>query len=578
MSKSSHHASRRQFLAGGAGAAALVAGAPAMARDYRGFRGRFIPRISTRPISPRWPEGPRGPHRPVGNHPVFGENSVRRAANVFSEKLTAARRYLTSRVPVQETNNDEALYADYRASFSKTLPHNEFGEVDVSAYKSLLTALRSGQSADFDRIILDQSVRTRRLANPQAAGAMPTHGPDGQACRMKAAPSFTSLDTAGEMLELYWKANLRDVPFTHFGQSGDVSRALSDINAFPIRVGAGRGGRHQMNTLFRGETPGDRVGPYLSQFLWRDVPYGNSTIAQQYDDPARGGDFMTNVGDWLTVQRGGVVGQVNKGSARYIYNGRSLAEYVHVDHPYQAYLNAALILLGMGSDVLDQNNPVFSTQTQGTFVTHGGADVLAMVGAVSKHALHAAWYQKWLAHRRLRPEAYGGRLHFQHRGQRDYDLSPLLTQTEGVGRTLSRQGNTLLSQCYPEGSPTHPAYPAGHACIAGACTTVLKAFFNEDFVMQNSVRADATGHRLVPISDRLTVGGELNKLANNAALGRNWGGVHYRSDGVEGIAVGEEVAIQYLKDQSETYAEHFDGFRLTRFDGTRLVIRNGSVR
>ena len=42
----------------------------------------------------------------------------------------------------------------------------------------------------------------------------------------------------------------------------------------------------------------------------------------------------------------------------------------------------------------------------------------------------------------------------------------------------------------------------------------------------------------------LTVGGELNKLASNIALGRDTAGVHWRSDGIEGLKVGGAVAMK----------------------------------
>jgi len=31
----------------------------------------------------------------------------------------------------------------------------------------------------------------------------------------------------------------------------------------------------------------------------------------------------------------------------------------------------------------------------------------------------------------------------------------------------------LLPMAFPEGSPIHPAYGAGHATVAGACVTIL---------------------------------------------------------------------------------------------------------
>jgi hypothetical protein len=70
----------------------------------------------------------------------------------------------------------------------------------------------------------------------------------------------------------------------------------------------------------------------------------------------------------------------------------------------------------------------------------------------------------------------------------------------------------------------------------------------------------------------LTVGGELNKLASNISLGWDWAGVHWRSDGIEGLKLGEAVARQVLTHLRTTYPEHFHGFRFTAFDGTDVTI------
>ncbi len=47
--------------------------------------------------------------------------------------------------------------------------------------------------------------------------------------------------------------------------------------------------------------------------------------------------------------------------------------------------------------------------TQVGFGTFGGPHILSLVTEVATRALKAVWYQKWFVHRRLRPEAYGGR-------------------------------------------------------------------------------------------------------------------------------------------------------------------------
>jgi hypothetical protein len=55
-------------------------------------------------------------------------------------------------------------------------------------------------------------------------------------------------------------------------------------------------------------------------------------------------------------------------------------------------------------------------------------------------------------------------------------------------------------------------------------------------------------------------------------MGRNWAGIHWRSDGSASLALAEEVAISMLREEKATYREMFDGFSFTRFDGTRVTI------
>src|SRR5205809_2654022 len=126
------------------------------------------------------------------------------------------------------------------------------------------------------------------------------------------------------------------------------------------------------------------------------------------------------------------------------------------------------------------------------------------------------------------------------------------------------------------GRPRIPAYGAGHATVAGACVTILKAWFDESFVLPDPVVASADGSALLPYSGRdagsLTVGGELNKLAANIPAGRNFAGIHWRTDFSEALKLGEAVAIGILEDQKNTYKESFDGFSLTKFDGTTITV------
>ena len=55
---------------------------------------------------------------------------------------------------------------------------------------------------------------------------------------------------------------------------------------------------------------------------------------------------------------------------------------------------------------------------------------------------------------------------------------------------------------------------------------------------------------------------------NNA----NVGGIHWRTDGSAGLALGEEVAISLLRDERLGYNEKFNGFTFTKFDGTKITV------
>jgi hypothetical protein len=467
-------------------------------------------------------------------------------------------------------NGDEYLFPDKIGNFSKGLPHNSLGEVDIHSYNIFMKALDSGKVEDFDSIPMGDVVK---LANPQGAYVFDLIGADCHKMSIAVPPTFSSSWAAGEMVEIYWQSLTRDVPFLEYDTNPLTIAAASEISGLSDFRGPKVNGAVTTETLFRGETPGDLVGPYISQFIWMDIPFGARTITQHYRTTPAGSDYMTSYDEWLNIQNGAPPGApIFDPEPSYIRNGRDLAEYVHQDFTFQAPLSACLILLGFEKEAIDQSNPYLNSATEGGFVTFGAAHILDLVTKVARVSLEAAWFQKFLIHRRIRPEEFGGRVHNHLIGKASYPIHKELLDSQVVSQVFNQFGTYLLPMAYPEGCPTHPAYPAGHACIVGAGVTVLKAFFNETFVIPNPVISD--GLSLIPyVGTPLTIGGELNKLASNIALSRDTAGVHWRSDGIEGLKLGEAVAIEILKDFSKTYNESFSGFFLTKFDGTTITIR-----
>jgi hypothetical protein len=469
------------------------------------------------------------------------------------------------------SNGDEDMYANRIASFTKGLPHSDLGEVDLNAYNAYLQALNSGQPADFEAIPLGGAAK---LSNPQAAYCYAMEGADAAALASPPAPAFSSAQAAGEMVEDYWQALTRDVPFSQYGTDPTIGQAVADLNKLSDYRGPKVNGQVTPDVIFRGPTPGDLAGPYLSQFLLKTVPMGAASMPQLYRTAVAGDDYWTSYADWLKGQRGGATGSNNFDSTpRYIRSNRDLALYLLVDWSGQANVMAALILNSFGTAALAPSNPYLHSATQVGNIVFGAPGQLDLVSRVPNPADRAAWCQKWLVHRRVRPEAFSGRIHNHVTGAAKYPIHSDVLNSAALKAVFTAKGSYLLPQAYPTGSPLHPSYPAAHAVTAGAGITVLKALFNESFVIPNPVTASDDGSSLASYTGTsLTVGGELNKLASNIALGRDAAGVHYRSDGVEGIKLGEAIAISILRDTATLYNEVFPGFSFTKYDGTPVMI------
>ncbi|HEY9887060.1 MAG TPA: hypothetical protein V6D02_01590, partial [Candidatus Obscuribacterales bacterium] len=135
-----------------------------------------------------------------------------------------------------------------------------------------------------------------------------------------------------------------------------------------------------------------------------------------------------------------------------------------------------------------------------------------------------------------------------------------------------RDGSWLLPMGFPEGSPTHPAYPGGHSAFVAAAATVAKAYFVDGPFPNPKVPING-GQQLADYRGAaLTIHGELNKLISNVTLWRDGAGMHWRTDGTlsgpnarpdrpgAGIAtggnlLGEKLAVSMLRDTKRTYRE-----------------------
>jgi hypothetical protein len=505
---------------------------------------------------------------PMGHEPTyFAKNRFMKSFNCRQDAAKMAR----ERPLVTQINNgDELLYESKIGSYSKALPHNNLGDVDLAAYQTLVDARESIDPSAWERVTLGLGLK---LTSPQAGLGMDLQGPDSHHVKLPPAPAFASAEEAGEEVELYWMALARDISFSEYNTSPLIAKACEDLSRLSDFRGPKENGVVTPNTIFRASIQGDLTGYWVSQFLLLDFYFGANFVSQRMRTTVPGVYYMTGWADWLAVQNGADKASTiqHETTPRYIHNLRDMSEWVHVDALYQAYLHACLIMMGQGIR-LDPGLPLTDSKTQLPFAQCGGPHILSLVTEVATRALKAVWYQKWFVHHRLRPEEYAGKVHNHITGAANYPLHTDVLNSKAVQEVFSKHGTYLLPMAFPEGCPTHPAYGSGHSTVAGACVTILKAFFDETDTVRNPMVPNADGTALVPFTGPpLTVLDELNKVALNVAFGRNAAGVHWQTDAINSLALGEEVAIGILQEQKLTYHETVE-MSLTKFDGTKITI------
>jgi membrane-associated phospholipid phosphatase len=529
---------------------------------------------------------PFGSSAEAGQDPLAGSNGPagERAADSFQVRLEAARSEAALPTPKQITNRDEQYYPNFIGNFSKGLPHNAIGEVNRSAYLSFLNAVRQGTAAAFEEVPLGGNVP---FVNPLAGLSLDLEGTDSHQLAIPAFPSISSRELAAQAVELYWMALCRDVNFTDYESNPLAQAAAAELSSMPGFTGPRSSGLVTPQTLFRGFTAADVIGPYVSQLLLSPFSYGPYAMNGKMSMYVPGIDYMTDQTSWLAVEngQGPFVQNVVDPVPRYIRTGRDFAMFVHTDPLgglFISFYNAGMVLSQNGAP-LNPGNPYRDYKKQSGFGTFGVPFFLGMMGEVVARALKAAWYAKWFVHRALRPEAFGGLVHMTKSGQADYPLRSGALNSKAVANVFARYGTYFLPQAFPEGSPQHPSYPEGHGTMAGACATILKAAFDGSVLYTSLPRngtivtASQDGTALVPYTGldagQITLNGEINKLASNIGQARDLAGVHWRSDSDYGLLLGEAVALSILSDQRNNYpGENFEEFTITKFDGTTVTV------
>ena len=519
-----------------------------------------------------------------------------------------------------QNNGDEERFEQLGlpgfASFTKALKHNLMGLVEPSSFNSLLEAIEQGTQAGFENVQLGGG--NRLLVNPLNAYSFQLIGNDSNGARMAPAPQFASRNTAVDMVERYWMALCRDIRFDRYAKSSLIADACEDLNNLGFEQEFGFICTPQ--TIFRGPYEGCDVGPHVSQFLLQNFLFGNQPIKQLQRYPRENLDYLTDLQTWSKVNNGDIdpTGSDIIDGTRHIITLRDAGQWVHIDFPHQSGLWATINLLGIGATITNASPYANgSITTAEAFGSLGGPDITIQSGLAGVYGLKHAWFQKWCVHRRLRPEVYAQRLELFRLGKlgnspnkpfRDEKFKEFFGEGAEVWRKTTvldrilrhnkkqnvaqnrsdRDGTWLLPMAYPEGSPTHPAYPGGHSAFIAAAATIAKAFFADEEFPRPKVPTE-DGQQLQDFRDeRLTIHGELNKLIANVTLFRDGAGMHWRTDGTAlglnsgsrsgmgletgGNLLGEKMAISMLRDVKRTYREEVGTFKFRSISGNSIEI------
>ena len=515
-------------------------------------------------------------------------------------------------------------------SFALTLAHDEAHGFPLCADVDTFTPAATCPSATTLEAVAHDAAATARLEGlADAANAAATAGVRVRDAELPAAlPRFSQVGTnafAYDLAEAYVMAHLRDQPLDDLAQQGtaayaEATRVLSSF----LRRFSGAPATLRPETLFRCPTTfvaECRAGPYVSQLLFRAFYDGGSPRDRRFVFE-RDAANLTRRARLLDFHRGVAPARdyardaYGRFDLRYVHSGRVLASIVHSEPPHKHYYEGALAAMSaLGEAGLALTDGFSGGAGVAASTTAGYDDVLASVAGVTMQALRQSYAHKWIEHRKIRPDAVAMRLDTFKRAAAlgveaavaQIPLAPLLVSQffegsaskaafmeELADANLARAGerNYLLPLLYPP--PGHPSSTHGHAVVAGACATVLKAMLTTTDAATGAplawggvggvggvaLTAGAGGETVRPYNGSIagmTLEGEIDKLAHNVAAGRNWAGVHFRTELEYSLFLGEAVGLRYLRAKICEYhvarTGSFRGWDLRLFNGTRLLLR-----
>lgn len=473
---------------------------------------------------------------------------------------------------VDQPESKDTSLKYYPSAFTKGFQHNkETGLLDTPVeYKKYLKALEKG-----DYRLLDKLNLGKPLVDPFASLNLELVGRPQCSIKLPKPPKISSAQLAGELLVDYAHQLTIDLPFVDWSDEElkPILTALTNSKNYPGPVPL------TANNLFRHK---EEVGPFVSQLFYLGFNNGSLRTEQKYMLAPAGSPFYgTTKEEMINIQNGQYPPNKTQVGPNplYIHSQRGLATIVHTDPPCQFGLQAAFVLNSLNAKA---NPGWIKHKNSARFINGGFSDLVTLLGMGCDIPLEHAWYQKWQIYRSLRPEAFSLLVQNVKDGTQannPFNLSNVVLKSPLLDLVKEKFGSYLLPLQYPEGSPLHPSYPAGHATIAGFLRLILLCYYDGaqkwSDLNKTVVQSSADGTTLIPFNgqnlDQMTVESELSKYAWNISSARDMAGVHFWSDCYYGILLGEKAAVAVMRDRLAQFKEDII-LKVTGFDGKEIII------
>lgn len=151
--------------------------------------------------------------------------------------------------------------------FSKSIQHDKNGVPSKEEIRKLLIGVFE------DRSVLNRINYPNRMSfvNPSAIACVSLVDNNKATIPFPSPPALDSAEFAGAMVELFAMALVRDVPFQEYQTNSTIQKVIKDLNQLTDFRGPKAEGVVVPSTLFRGNSNGDLIGPYMYHNFYGEI-------------------------------------------------------------------------------------------------------------------------------------------------------------------------------------------------------------------------------------------------------------------------------------------------------------------